>query len=115
MQLPPTITIRLFLHRQVLSSSECTNHYGLFTICFAATMIARTTAHRARTHSHQHTLPSFYSVLHHNRHPPPHASYFTLCSTRSEEHTSELKSLMRISYAVFCLKKKIQNQHSRNP
>src|SRR3546814_7940188 len=27
-------------------------------------------------------------------------------SGRSEEHTSELKSLMRISYAVFCLKKK---------
>src|SRR3546814_3685496 len=30
---------------------------------------------------------------------------FTLC-LRSEEHTSELQSLMRISYAVFCLKKK---------
>src|SRR3546814_974278 len=30
---------------------------------------------------------------------------------RSEEHTSELQSLMRISYAVFCLKKK--NQHSK--
>src|SRR3546814_7664423 len=28
------------------------------------------------------------------------------CSIRSEEHTSELQSLMRISYAVFCLKKK---------
>src|SRR3546814_1251018 len=28
---------------------------------------------------------------------------------RSEEHTSELQSLMRISYAVFCLKKKNQN------
>src|SRR3546814_1288637 len=28
-------------------------------------------------------------------------------TTRSEEHTSELQSLMRISYAVFCLKKKI--------
>src|SRR3546814_13348578 len=28
------------------------------------------------------------------------------CATRSEEHTSELQSLMRISYAVFCLKKK---------
>src|SRR3546814_4216474 len=28
------------------------------------------------------------------------------CSHRSEEHTSELQSLMRISYAVFCLKKK---------
>src|SRR3546814_6168691 len=30
---------------------------------------------------------------------------------RSEEHTSALQSLMRISYAVFCLKKKIQNTH----
>src|SRR3546814_17175309 len=30
-----------------------------------------------------------------------------LLSLRSEEHTSELQSLMRISYAVFCLKKKI--------
>src|SRR3546814_4898823 len=28
---------------------------------------------------------------------------------RSEEHTSELQSLMRISYAVFCLKKKTRN------
>src|SRR3546814_2429060 len=32
---------------------------------------------------------------------------------RSEEHTSELQSLMRISYAVFCLKKKT-NRHKRN-
>src|SRR3546814_1630371 len=31
---------------------------------------------------------------------------FTARSARSEEHTSELQSLMRISYAVFCLKKK---------
>src|SRR3546814_4438893 len=33
-----------------------------------------------------------------------HARMLALC--RSEEHTSELQSLMRISYAVFCLKKK---------
>src|SRR3546814_6152330 len=32
---------------------------------------------------------------------------------RSEEHTSELQSLMRISYAVFCLKKKKQNKNIR--
>src|SRR3546814_2504305 len=32
------------------------------------------------------------------------------CTIRSEEHTSELQSLMRISYAVFCLKKKKQNE-----
>src|SRR3546814_7318674 len=30
----------------------------------------------------------------------------THCTPRSEEHTSELQSLMRLSYAVFCLKKK---------
>src|SRR3546814_4936451 len=32
---------------------------------------------------------------------------------RSEEHTSELQSLMRISYAVFCLKKKTSNKSGR--
>src|SRR3546814_2591578 len=38
-------------------------------------------------------------------------SYFFRLSARSEEHTSELQSLMRISYAVFCLKK---NKHEHN-
>src|SRR3546814_8479805 len=32
-------------------------------------------------------------------------------TARSEEHTSELQSLMRISYAVFCLKKNTKNTH----
>src|SRR3546814_3757785 len=36
---------------------------------------------------------------------------FTAHAGRSEEHTSELQSLMRISYAVFCLKKKNNTQH----
>src|SRR3546814_10844132 len=35
-------------------------------------------------------------------------------SVRSEEHTSELQSLMRISYAVFCLKKKKHTNTHRN-
>src|SRR3546814_2797414 len=35
--------------------------------------------------------------------------YIGVLVTRSEEHTSELQSLMRISYAVFCLKKKTNN------
>src|SRR3546814_2543305 len=34
---------------------------------------------------------------------------------RSEEHTSELQSLMRISYAVFCLKKKKKTKQQKNP
>src|SRR3546814_7611778 len=39
-----------------------------------------------------------------------------VCSAgiRSEEHTSELQSLMRISYAVFCLKKKNQQNPNKN-
>src|SRR3546814_3768443 len=41
-------------------------------------------------------------------HQPPvrHRQRLPACWRRSEEHTSELQSLMRISYAVFCLKKK---------
>src|SRR3546814_5189455 len=38
--------------------------------------------------------------------PPPQRSSRARTPARSEEHTSELQSLMRISYAVFCLKKK---------
>src|SRR3546814_2349679 len=40
----------------------------------------------------------------------PHGSAFS--PDRSEEHTSELQSLMRISYAVFCLKKTKKRQHT---
>src|SRR3546814_5625689 len=41
--------------------------------------------------------------------PTPEAA--TSCAQRSEEHTSELQSLMRISYAVFCLKKKTTDNY----
>src|SRR3546814_1549037 len=37
---------------------------------------------------------------------------FTGWDMRSEEHTSELQSVMRISYAVFCLKKKRKSTHT---
>src|SRR3546814_4406402 len=49
----------------------------------------------ARRRGHDSPLPSFLA-------------------SRSEEHTSELQSLMRISYAVFCLKKKKQAQQTSN-
>src|SRR3546814_5073329 len=39
------------------------------------------------------------------------AAWFLAACYRSEEHTSELQSLMRISYAVFCLQKKKITQH----
>src|SRR3546814_2146079 len=40
------------------------------------------------------------------------AAYAFATLGRSEEHTSELQSLMRISYAVFCLKKKIKHHQT---
>src|SRR3546814_3917613 len=43
------------------------------------------------------------------RHRPASEIPLRLGGIRSEEHTSELQSLMRISYAVFCLKKKKYN------
>src|SRR3546814_10724804 len=42
---------------------------------------------------------------------PPGGSDGQLRRFRSEEHTSELQSLMRISYAVFCLTKKSRTKH----
>src|SRR3546814_8196371 len=44
--------------------------------------------------------------------PPPRRE--RLRERRSEEHTSELQSLMRISYAVFCLKKKNTKHQNQN-
>src|SRR3546814_3922796 len=53
---------------------------------------------------HEHAA----AVVAHRLAPPaPHAEV-AAAGARSEEHTSELQSLMRISYAVFCLKKKKQ-------
>src|SRR3546814_15848461 len=50
--------------------------------------------------------PPEYEIV--SREGPDHAPRFRVAVSvgRSEEHTSELQSLMRISYAVFCLKKK---------
>src|SRR3546814_8509405 len=48
---------------------------------------------------------SIFSIVKNCEIEDPRCS-FTILSRRSEEHTSELQSLMRISYAVFCLKKK---------
>src|SRR3546814_8961348 len=41
-------------------------------------------------------------------------SFYGVSDVRSEEHTSELQSLMRISYAVFCLKKKRKKNKTRH-
>src|SRR3546814_2673102 len=48
------------------------------------------------------------------REPLAPTSHIDWSGPRSEEHTSELQSLMRISYAVFCLKKKTTHQTNRS-
>src|SRR3546814_10254569 len=45
--------------------------------------------------------------------PEPHPPTNMRVAGRSEEHTSELQSLMRNSYAVFCLKKKKTTKHTQ--
>src|SRR3546814_9967762 len=54
----------------------------------------------------QHCRGLFAPGLFHEATPRAHAGAISQQVARSEEHTSELQSLMRISYAVFCLKKK---------
>src|SRR3546814_3396239 len=57
-----------------------------------------------RQHTFVGVTDGAISVRHDYRNVTEHAP---ASAVRSEEHTSELQSLMRISYAVFCLKKKI--------
>src|SRR3546814_9758287 len=58
----------------------------------------------------QHRHDFLAHVAHHDGNGNGHATFAGRAVGRSEEHTSELQSLMRISYAVFCLTKK-KNQH----
>src|SRR3546814_6665196 len=66
------------------------------------TLFRSTPRRRHRSRRSKHLPPA----------PPPELGGAP--SIRSEEHTSELQSLMRISYAVFCLKKKKQQTKNHN-
>src|SRR3546814_9691960 len=61
-----------------------------------------------RTQQRRHVQPSLRAQRSNPVAPPDQAThtYRPFIPSRSEEHTSELQSLMRIQYAVFCLKKK---------
>src|SRR3546814_4197262 len=113
---PPrsTRTDTLFPYTTLFRSS----HFIPFQRCTVLSTLALQPDARLRFVGLQRiALYSPYGVMRHQLQPfqPPgllaperHLSCFDSQSTRrrSEEHTSELQSLMRISYAVFCLKKK---------
>src|SRR3546814_8394482 len=72
----------------------------------ATTALASTTAIRKPGRRGAH----FRNAMMRTREPTPIARVASCRLPRSEEHTSELQSLMRISYAVFCLTKKKQKK-----
>src|SRR3546814_10092861 len=81
---------------------------------FAAAL--ETTLHHALTHAserrHEYaTLEHLLLALIDDEHA---AKVMQACGVRSAEHTSELQSLMRISYAVFCLQKQIHTAYKYN-
>src|SRR3546814_9931643 len=67
-------------------------------VLISVQLVDSRTDHHVWAESYQRTLDNIFGVV---------------GEVRSEEHTSELQSLMRISYAVFCLKKK-NHTHHRN-
>src|SRR3546814_4784647 len=91
---PPrsTRTDTLFPYTTLFRSSSCDCHSSQPSNCLA----------QSQPSFHQsHQLETVIGALHHDQ---------ARSEPRSEEHTSELQSLMRISYAVFCLKKKTNNK-----
>src|SRR3546814_3084912 len=78
---------------------------GIFSFAVGYAMVAGSwfSANRSRSPSSSKAASSRYGRWF--LYAPP-ALFGILVGIRSEEHTSELQSLMRLSYAVFCLKKK---------
>src|SRR3546814_9443267 len=63
--------------------------------------------------TNQPDYSSSYGAMDFELNSVAHGEFGGIAEGRSEEHTSELQSLMRISYAVFCLKKKKQKNNHR--
>src|SRR3546814_5432303 len=94
---------RLDLRRGITVIFGCFLLFGASGIAAALTGLAG-----GDTQVRQPTTPDPGQLSGHLSSAAPPTAYdpYAGASVRSEEHTSELQSLMRISYAVFCLKKK---------
>src|SRR3546814_3311086 len=81
---------------------------------FPYTTLFRSAARFARVRLALHPLVPPPRPARHGRNAQPRARTCRSGAGRSEEHTSELQSLMRISYAVFCLKKTKTNDRTHS-
>src|SRR3546814_7040852 len=94
---------------KVIADSVSPNFERLTTlqVCFPRFILAEVNTHRvlSRNYRSSRAVPVEKLIAEVERSP-----FVPLAFGRSEEHTSELQSLMRISYAVFCLKKKKHKQ-----
>src|SRR3546814_1479136 len=106
-----TRTDTLFPYTTLFRSS----HFIPFQRCTVLSTLALQPDARLRFVGLQRiALYSPYGVMRHQLQPfQPPGLLAPERNLRSEEHTSELQSLMRISYAVFCLKKKKTQPHNR--
>src|SRR3546814_8194430 len=82
-----------------------------YTTLFRSARLSRTARpdawpHQCRDRQHADPVHRRRRRGHQRLRGGPVIAWMTTLVRRSEEHTSELQSLMRISYAVFCLKKK---------
>src|SRR3546814_5474619 len=97
---PPrsTRTDTLFPYTTLFRSNTALHHASAAGELKALRMLLQYGANPLASNAYSRT-PVHYSAT------PAAEAYFKTPIIRSEEHTSELQSLMRISYAVFCLKK----------
>src|SRR3546814_1706213 len=97
------------------SSDVCSSDLSAFLgaqLGIAGETLAAYAVRRQTRHQHMEALRRIYGYrMFPGRGPYARAFRDWLLAERSEEHTSELQSLMRSSYAVFCLTKKTR-QHS---
>src|SRR3546814_4845682 len=99
------------LHTDAIKQRVCNGPFSGFK-CTAVTFGFAGAHHRLAHFPHDRTDVGEVEVdeARHNHQVSDTAN--TLLQHRSEEHTSELQSLMRISYAVFCLQKKTAHTHT---
>src|SRR3546814_3519075 len=105
----------LFVH--YTATSEIDTYIHPLSLNDALAVSGFSSGHPARAKRHRHPcrcpLRGLSSPTHRRTGAPVEQRAILARTRRSEEHTSALQSLMRISYAVFCLKK--QNKQSLTP